>query len=133
VSITQKERFMRNPGLGNARVLMLLLPLLFAGCFGDDDQPIGPTQSQIVTVILENKDNQPAHLFSAWHSESFPCCQVAPGGDRSVKLSTQQGDDVEVSAGRNGQIISTKNCQVTVQHVSSHFLTATYRSSGWSC
>jgi hypothetical protein len=127
---------MRNSSSSHRMTLALLLPLLFAGCRDEDtgeESPFSPTQEQIVTVILENKDNQPAHLFSSWHSEGFPCCQVPAGGDRSVQLSTQQGYDVEVKAGRNGNIITSKNCKVTVQHVSKHFLTATFNGSTWVC
>ena len=128
---------MRNPSLRNARALMLLLPLLFAGCFLWDEKSDGtltpPNTVEILNVILENKDQQPAHLFVKDQYETFPCCQVAAGNQRSVSLSTRQGWDIEVEAGRNGQVITAKACKVTTTHVSRHFMTATFNGSGWSC
>ena len=128
---------MRNSSLRTARILALLLPLLFAGCFLWDESSDGtltpPNTDEIVSVILENKDQQPAHLFVKSQYETFPCCQVAAGNQRSVSLSTRQGWDIEVAAGRNGDLITTKACSVTTTHVSRHLMTATFNGSSWSC
>jgi len=92
--------------------LLLLVPgsavLLYTGCRGDDSTFL-PVP---VTVSLENNENTlqgaPVHLFKG--AETFPCCSVAPGLNRSVQDNVKYNDYIHFKAGRNGKIIGEVNC-----------------------
>lgn len=109
---------MRSARISRILLTLFALPaalLVFMGCdeygdliFGGGDEP----EVQI-TVILENKEpallGENIHLFHK-ALETFPCCQVAPQLSRTKNYTMRRGDHVTYQAGRNGEILTEKEC-----------------------
>ena len=135
----------------NVRLLPVLLLAAIPACgiFGSDpdededtcqnrDPVLGclddPGRDIIVTAV--NAGGQPVHLFlgtGIGTNETFPCCQVSAGGSRAVTLQLHVGGRVNITAGRNGNIIQTSHCTVTQGQFDSRTKTITWNDPGFSC
>ena len=112
----------------NARTLVLLLPLLIAGCPCDDGSP---TQADL-TVKMTNTDALPVHIFLT--GENFPCCRVDVGDTRTSTVHAEEDQGIIVTAGRNGSLISQATiCVVNEEHLRSQSITITWNSNGFAC
>lgn len=84
---------------------------LFTVLVGGDCDSSGPPTTRDradIAITLRNSDALPVHLFAP--GETFPCCQIAPGGTRPLTLNLGNGDDVTFAAGRNEQLIASGRC-----------------------
>lgn len=91
------------------RVLLILAALLASGACGNKNDLTGADQVTL-SIRLVNGDVLPTHLFGA--GETFPCCQVAAGGNRTLTESLRRGTTRSYQAGRNGEILASVSCRV---------------------
>jgi hypothetical protein len=94
------------------KLLISFLGLMFLlGAKCSDDNPSGLAESFTARISLENADGALAtHLFLP--GESFPCCQVPPGGGRTTPMPLIQLQGYTFQAGRNETILDSVTCFV---------------------
>jgi hypothetical protein len=69
--------------------------------------PTTPTQGESLIAIIENRSNMPTHIFA--QGDTFgPSNKIAPGEKRNVTVTMDTSGRVKFTAGRNGQVITTK-------------------------
>ena len=60
-----------------------------------------------VVAIIENRSNMPTHIFA--QGDTFgPSNKIGAGEKRNVSVTMDANGRVKVTAGRNGQVITTK-------------------------
>ena len=84
-----------------------------SGCPTSCDKTLKPSGNLVpVTVTLWNKSGAQAHMFVG--DETFPCCELDPGGFRVGLLGVGENSISEqVKVGREGKIIATGNYTVS--------------------
>jgi len=69
--------------------------------------PQASTQGRYVTAILENRSGEAVHIFP--EGDTFgPGNKIAPGEKREVRVLMPSTGRIKFTAGRNGQVITTK-------------------------
>jgi hypothetical protein len=86
---------------------------------------------QDIEIRLVNLDDLPVHLFL--DGQTFPCCQVPAGGSRIEHRMLALLDGVNVSAGRNGDILTRDACLLTANSNPEGKVSILYSSAGLAC
>jgi hypothetical protein len=76
------------------------------------EEILGDEDDVLVRITKHNLDTENIHIFARF--EDFPCCQITPGdqNDDSTVL-VREGEQVDFSAGRNGNRFASVTCTVT--------------------
>lgn len=112
------------------RLLTIVLAVVALAAMECSENPVEEGLSGendvLVRITKHNLDTENIHIFARF--EDFPCCQVTPGEeDDSSTVLVQEGEQVDFSAGRNGNRFASVTCTVTDEALDAERATVEFR------